>query len=265
MEEAARPFGQMVCDVNVRPRNDASLGFHAARGYEDVGRLEHGEVKTVALMRKQLCERIGLEHLREERARALVAAGCRAPRAGGPDSTTTPSSMNTTVSATSRAKPISCVTTTIVMPVARELRIDVEHLADQLGVERRGRLVEQHQLRLHRQRAGDRDALLLAAGELRRGRRRACRRGRRARAAPAPASRASLARLALDADRRLDDVLERGHVREQVEVLEDHADLGALARDLGLAQLVQLVALLRGSRRARRRPTAGPRRSSRGG
>jgi len=54
MEEAARPFGQMVCDVNVRPRNDASLGFHAARGYEDVGRLEHGEMKTVALMRKQL-------------------------------------------------------------------------------------------------------------------------------------------------------------------------------------------------------------------
>lgn len=54
MEEAARPFGQMVCDVNVKPRNDASLGFHAARGYEDVGRLEHGQVKTVALMRKQL-------------------------------------------------------------------------------------------------------------------------------------------------------------------------------------------------------------------
>jgi len=54
MERAARPFGQMVCDVNVRPRNDASLGFHAARGYEDVGRLEHGDVKTVALLRKEL-------------------------------------------------------------------------------------------------------------------------------------------------------------------------------------------------------------------
>jgi predicted GNAT superfamily acetyltransferase len=54
IEEAARPFGQMVCDVNVKPRNDASLGFHAARGYEDIGRLAHGEVKTVALMRKQL-------------------------------------------------------------------------------------------------------------------------------------------------------------------------------------------------------------------
>jgi uncharacterized protein len=54
MEQAARPFGQMVCDVNVEPRNDASLGFHAARGYGDIGRLEHGELKTVALMRKQL-------------------------------------------------------------------------------------------------------------------------------------------------------------------------------------------------------------------
>ncbi len=54
MEDAARPFGQMVCDVNVKPRNDASLGFHAARGYEDVGRLEHGDVKTVAMMRKAL-------------------------------------------------------------------------------------------------------------------------------------------------------------------------------------------------------------------
>jgi uncharacterized protein len=54
MEQTARPFGQMVCDVNVEPRNDASLGFHAARGYEDIGRLEHGGVKTVALMRKRL-------------------------------------------------------------------------------------------------------------------------------------------------------------------------------------------------------------------
>ena len=43
-----------------------------------------------------------------------------------------------------------------------------QHLADGLGVERRGRLVEQHELRLHGERAGDRDALLLAARELRR-------------------------------------------------------------------------------------------------
>src|SRR5690606_13542048 len=37
---------------------------------------------------------------------------------GGPLSTTTPPSMNTTWSATSRAKPISWVTTTIVIPSA---------------------------------------------------------------------------------------------------------------------------------------------------
>jgi hypothetical protein len=34
------------------------------------------------------------------------------------------------------------------------------------GIERRGRLVEQHDLGAHAQRAGDRHALLLAAGKL---------------------------------------------------------------------------------------------------
>jgi hypothetical protein len=43
-----------------------------------------------------------------------------------------------------------------------------EHLADQLGVERARDLVEQHHLGAHGQRAGDGDALLLAARELRR-------------------------------------------------------------------------------------------------
>ena len=41
---------------------------------------------------------------------------------------------------------------------------DAQHLADQLGIERRGRLVEQQQLGIHGQRAGDGDALLLPAG-----------------------------------------------------------------------------------------------------
>ena len=45
---------------------------------------------------------------------------------------------------------------------------DAQHLADRLGIERRGRLVEQHQRRLHRERAGDRDPLLLAARQRRR-------------------------------------------------------------------------------------------------
>jgi uncharacterized protein len=54
MEAAAEPFERMVCDVNIEPRNDASLAFHAARGYREVGQLAHGEVKTVALMSKEL-------------------------------------------------------------------------------------------------------------------------------------------------------------------------------------------------------------------
>ena len=44
----------------------------------------------------------------------------------------------------------------------------VEHLLDHLRVERRGRLVEQHDLGRQAQRARDRHALLLAAGELQR-------------------------------------------------------------------------------------------------
>ena len=41
----------------------------------------------------------------------------------------------------------------------------LEHLADQFGIERRGDLVEEHDARLHGERARDRGALLLAAGE----------------------------------------------------------------------------------------------------
>ncbi len=54
MEDAAAGYGRMVCDVNIAPRNDASLAFHAARGYREVGELAHGEAKTVALMSKEL-------------------------------------------------------------------------------------------------------------------------------------------------------------------------------------------------------------------
>ena len=50
--------------------------------------------------------------------------------------------------------------------------------------------------------------------------------------------------LALDLDRRLHDVLEGRHVREEVEALEDHADVPALEGDLAVLELVELVALL---------------------
>ncbi len=162
---------------------------------------------------------------------------------GLPASTTTPASMNAIRSPTSRANPISCVTTTMVMPAVGQAPHDVEHLADQLGVERRGRLVEEHQLRLHRQRPRDRDPLLLAAGEL----------GRVAvglvgqpdlgELLAADRERFVLLQL-LDPDRRLDDILQRGHMREEVEVLKHHADVAPLPRRLARVQLVQLVAAL---------------------
>jgi uncharacterized protein len=54
MEDAAASFGRMVCEVNLVPRNDVSLAFHAARGYVEVGQLAHGEQKLVALLSKEL-------------------------------------------------------------------------------------------------------------------------------------------------------------------------------------------------------------------
>jgi predicted GNAT superfamily acetyltransferase len=54
MEQAAVSFRRMVCDVNIQPRNEASLAFHAARGYREVGQLAHGQHKTVVLMSKEL-------------------------------------------------------------------------------------------------------------------------------------------------------------------------------------------------------------------
>ena len=75
------------------------------------------------------------------------------------------------------------------MPDSRQLVHHVEHLLDHLRVERGGRLVEEHDLRLHRERAGDRDALLLAAGELARGTCAPARGCARARAAPSPVPR----------------------------------------------------------------------------
>jgi predicted GNAT superfamily acetyltransferase len=56
MEAAARPFGRMVCEVNLEPRNEASLAFHEARGYREIARLQHPG-KLVALMSKELVSR----------------------------------------------------------------------------------------------------------------------------------------------------------------------------------------------------------------
>src|SRR5690606_7873953 len=124
--------------------------------------------------------------------------------------------------------------------VPGEVLHDVEHLADQLRVQGAGGLVEQHELGPHRQGACDRHPLLLPPGEL----------GRvRVDLVGQADARQQLLGSTLDLgpggdpepDRRLHDVLAHGHVREQVELLEHHADGAPLRGHLALAQLVQLA------------------------
>ena len=53
MERVAAPYRRLSLEVNLVPRNDASLAFHEARGYVEVGRLGDEE-HLVALMEKSL-------------------------------------------------------------------------------------------------------------------------------------------------------------------------------------------------------------------
>ena len=125
-----------------------------------------------------------------------------------------------------------------------ELAHDVEDLADELRVERGGRLVEEHELGLHRQGPRDRDPLLLTAGELP---------GVGGALVLEPDAVEQVERLGLhlgllaplDPDGALHDVLQRCHVREEVEPLEDHADLTALSGDLLVLETEELRPALR--------------------
>src|SRR6218665_2550644 len=118
---------------------------------------------------------------------------------------------------------------------------DREHLAPQSGSERGGRLVEQHQLRTHRQRARKGHALLLPARQLDRERialvRQADTRQQRLRL-----GNDLVACAALHPQRAFGHVLQRRHMREQVQALEHHAGLAPLTGDFRFRQRVQLVA-----------------------
>src|SRR5262249_3499374 len=97
---------------------------------------------------------------------------------------------------------------------------------DHLRIERRGRLVEQHDLRLHHQRSCDCYTLLLTAGELT-----WIRANLVGEADPAqhllPTPGRLRIRLAANPAPSGWDVVEDRHVRIEAEALEDHADLGA--------------------------------------
>ena len=53
IEKVATPYGRVSLEVNLVPRNEASLVFHDGRGYREVGRLGDDE-HLVSLMEKQL-------------------------------------------------------------------------------------------------------------------------------------------------------------------------------------------------------------------
>lgn len=56
--EAGAPL--LACEVNLHPRNEESLAFHAARGFHEVGRQDtEGGTKTVALMTMPLATASG--------------------------------------------------------------------------------------------------------------------------------------------------------------------------------------------------------------
>src|SRR5262245_61066937 len=122
-----------------------------------------------------------------------------------------------------------------------EIANDLEHFSRQLRIESRCRLVEQHDSRFHDQGAHDSDPLLLPAGK---------KRGvdlslllqvyllqeRH------PTLRRILLRPAEHLHRRLDDVADDCEVGEQIETLEDHADVGTEFCNLATAKRT-LVAL----------------------
>jgi predicted GNAT superfamily acetyltransferase len=53
LEQVAAPYGRLALEVNLLPRNDASLAFHERRGYVEVGRLGDDE-HLVSLQEKRL-------------------------------------------------------------------------------------------------------------------------------------------------------------------------------------------------------------------
>ena len=106
-------------------------------------------------------------------------------------------------------------------------RITLEHLGDELRVERRGDLVEQQDVGLHGERPDDRDPLLLAARQLV-GVVASALSARPNRSSSSRASRSASARdLPQDLARRERHVVEHRHVREQVERLEHDPDRAA--------------------------------------
>ena len=123
---------------------------------------------VAAVRRRRRCPVRSGRGTRRRKVRVRASCGSLMTAAGSPRSTMTPPSMNSTWSATCCGEPHLVGHDDHRPALVGEVLHDRQHLADELGVERRGRLVEQHELGPHRQRPGDADALLLTARQLER-------------------------------------------------------------------------------------------------
>ena len=176
-------------------------------------------------------------------------SGRRATSAGEPSAIFRPNSSTTIRSVTPMTRRMSCSISSTVTPVSRILPDQLEQLLLLRRVEAGGRLVQAEQLRLGGQRPGDLQPALVAVGQVAGqlvgpvARCRRSRAARRARSRPSlllppvprqPEQRAGT--LGLVVRVRADhDVLQRGHLREEPDVLERPGDahLGDLVRLAG--------------------------------
>jgi hypothetical protein len=163
--ELLAPFKGIIVGRAVMPVvNEGDAVFHVAR-VKSVAQAE----EAVGDLSDQLSDDPLFDEDEITPGPETPACGLHAARRTGSPAALLPGSAQAsrkhTLSASSRAKPISWVARIIVMPSRCSCR-SIQHLADQFRVERGGDLVEQHDLRLHRQRPDDRHALLLAAREL---------------------------------------------------------------------------------------------------
>ena len=132
-----------------------------------------------------------------------------------------------------------------------ELAEDAQHLAARLRVEIAGRLVREHELGREKQGAGDRDPLLLAAAELRREMLDAVAQPHPVKQHARPLAHSRFA--ALGDNRGQGHVLLGGERGEQVEELEDEADVVAPQRGQLLVVQPLVVAAGDGDRPGGRR------------
>ena len=119
----------------------------------------------------------------------------------------------------------------------------LEHVPDQLGIQGRGRLIKQHDLRLHGQGPGNGHPLLLPTRQVRRIFALCLLvQANLAQILDCPVTRIGF-RQAKHMHRRLHDIFQRSHVAPQIKVLEHHGQSGTHPFQLLVIGRLQLTVL----------------------